>query len=408
MNRYKLDWKLIILTSFILFSLKTTSFTQTAVDYFNSAKSSFEKGDIDNCLRHLGNCQNILGGSNAKIESLRFQAYYQKGNYLEAAKSFKNYDLFLSDDLKSSESYNELKSLNEAVWVQLVAEKKAEEEKQKNEIERELAQQNEENTRYKNEKNLDKEKLIEKSSLELAKVALETKDSTLMSFYKKNFSVLGKTNKTLELELDKKENPVKYKRLAEIAKITSDIYSNYNYGHSSYKNYKYYYKADSLINYLLSNYRKSEFEESNLNKIKNLQSDVIQRYNWNKDYYEKVDKIKEYDEYVKKVEDMRGNFIDTDGIGKMIAGGGLGAAGMAGIFYLIDGKIDDLTGTFLVIGGIGIAVGGIIMLSEYISYKSYLKRMRRANSRLDNMKANIGPILEKRNEKLNGLPLINL
>jgi hypothetical protein len=390
---------------FLFFSFDVTA--QNAIDYYNSAKTALERGDVEIGLRHLNSCQNILGGSNAKIESLRFQGYYQKGNYLEAAKSFKIYNEFLSTEMKNSNAYKELKSLHEEVWKQLNAEKKAEEEKLKNEINRELAQLKDEKSNYESAKKNKIEKAIENNAKEIAKVALETKDSTLMSFYKKNFSVLGKTNKTLEIELDKKENPIKYKRLDEIARITADIYSNYQYGNSSYRNYNYYYKADSMLNYLFNNYRKSEFEESNLTKLKSLQVEVIQRYNWNKVYYEKRNKIKEYDEYVIRVENMQGNFFDTDGIGRGIAGGGLAGVGMGGLFYLIDGS-DALSKTFLVIGGVGVAVGGIIMLSEYISYQSYLKRMRKAKAKLERMKADIGPVLEKRNEKLNGLPLISI
>jgi hypothetical protein len=380
---------------------------QDAIDYYNSAKAALERGDTEIGLRHLNNCQNILGGSNAKIESLRFQAFYQKGRFLDAAKAFKNYDDLLPNELKNSVAYNELKTLNEEVWKQLNAEKKAEEERLKNEIERDLTTLKNKNINYENESKSAYSKFLEKNANELAKVALEKNDSVMLAFYKTQFSDKGKTNKSVELELDKKVNPIKYKRLDEIEKMTATVYRYYNYGNKSYENYDYHNKADSLISYLFNNYKPSEFEASNMSKLKALKIEVKERYKWNKEYYDKLRRIREYDNFQTKIENMQGKFFDTDGIGRGIAGGGLAGVGMGGLFYLIDGS-DALSKTFLVIGGVGVAIGGIIMLSEYISYQSYLKRMRKAKAKLERMKADIGPVLEKRNEKLNGLPLINI
>ena len=99
-------------------------------------------------------------------------------------------------------------------------------------------------------------------------------------------------------------------------------------------------------------------------------------------------------------------FLDTDDIGKGFIGGGLAGGVMGGLFYLLEGS-NDLSTTLFVVGGIGVVVGGIIMLSEYISFQRYWKRMKKAEAKLERMKTDIGRVLEKRNEKLNGVPLIN-
>ena len=94
-----------LITFFMMILLASNSFGQTAIDFYNAAKKSADLGDYESALKQIYNCQSMLKGSNAKLESMKFQILLAKGDQINAAVAFRNYDVFLSPELKQSTSY---------------------------------------------------------------------------------------------------------------------------------------------------------------------------------------------------------------------------------------------------------------------------------------------------------------
>jgi ankyrin repeat protein len=124
--------------SILLFFLLTCTkglYSQTAIEYFTAAKTSLEAGDTEHSLQYLQGAQDLLGGSNAKIESLRMQTYYAKNDLLNAGIAFRAYDKYLSNVYKSGEPYLNLKAQYEQILISIEKEYADEEKRIKDEIE---------------------------------------------------------------------------------------------------------------------------------------------------------------------------------------------------------------------------------------------------------------------------------
>jgi hypothetical protein len=240
----------------------------------------------------------------------------------------------------------------------------------------------------------------------LAEIALSNKDSSLMVLYKTHYSSAGYKDKTVDLELDKRVNPIKYKRLAEIDQLIKDVNYNFNRGMEGYAKYQYFHICDSLTTHLLNNYKESEFESGVRKKMGDLSSESRERYKWNKEYFEKYDLIKQHDELDLKI----GNMVELYSgkaytIGKSIGGGGLVSVLIGGMFHLIDPS-DNSGVIFMIIGGVGVSVSTIVYISGFISERIFIAKYRKAKRKLYRMKDQIGPVLDKRKEKINGKPLV--
>ena len=123
-----------ILLLFLLLCAKEI-YSQTAMEYFTAAKTSLEAGDTEHSLQYLQNAQDLLGGSNAKIESLRMQTYYAKNDLLNAGIAFRAYDKYLSNVYKSGEPYLNLKAQYDQILISIEKEYADEEKRIKDEIE---------------------------------------------------------------------------------------------------------------------------------------------------------------------------------------------------------------------------------------------------------------------------------
>lgn len=110
------------------------SYSQTAMEYFTAAKTSLEAGDTEHSLQYLQSAQDLLGGSNAKIESLRMQTYYSKNDLLNAGIAFRAYDKYLSNVYKSGEPYLNLKAQYEQILISIEKEYADEEKRIEDEI----------------------------------------------------------------------------------------------------------------------------------------------------------------------------------------------------------------------------------------------------------------------------------
>ena len=122
-----------ILLLFLLLCTKGV-YSQTAMEYFTAARTSLESGDTEHSLQYLQSAQDLLGGSNAKIESLRMQTYYAKNDLLNAGIAFRAYDKYLSDVYKSGEPYLNLKAQYEQLLISIEKEYADEEKRIKDEI----------------------------------------------------------------------------------------------------------------------------------------------------------------------------------------------------------------------------------------------------------------------------------
>jgi ankyrin repeat protein len=123
-----------ILLLFLLLCTKGL-YSQTAMEYFTAAKTSLEAGDTEHSLQYLQSAQDLLGGSNAKIESLRMQTYYAKNDLLNAGIAFRAYDKYLSNVYKSGEPYLNLKAQYDQILISIEKEYADEEKRIKDEIE---------------------------------------------------------------------------------------------------------------------------------------------------------------------------------------------------------------------------------------------------------------------------------
>jgi hypothetical protein len=94
-----------LILAFILF-LSINSKAQDSKELYQRAKTSYENGEINQCLQFLKNCQQSLGGSNAKIESLKCQALVIKSDWINAAIAYKNYERLIPSSSKNGEAYS--------------------------------------------------------------------------------------------------------------------------------------------------------------------------------------------------------------------------------------------------------------------------------------------------------------
>ena len=204
--------------------LASNSFGQTAIDFYNAAKKSADLGDYESALKQIYNCQSMLKGSNAKLESMKFQILLAKGDQINAAVAFRNYDVFLSPELKQSTSYAAMKAQYTELLNQLNSEKVALENQVKEKANQDLlvAQQLKNDLILNNNQKL--EKLNRENDLRLSQAISMTKDSALIALYEKEIGPQGQSWKQVMLEKDKRINPNKYLEAA----VKSNEVSEFN------------------------------------------------------------------------------------------------------------------------------------------------------------------------------------
>ncbi|MEO6160700.1 MAG: ankyrin repeat domain-containing protein [Pelobium sp.] len=198
--------------------------SQDARELYSSAKVALEEGDADRCLQYLENCQVALNGSNARIESVKCQALVQKGDWINAAIAYKNYDRLLPSDSRNGDAYAAMLEYKQNIWLQLDAIEKQKSEALKKEITDDLVNANAEELAT-NTKNTTKvAKLNEANEQQFYQVAIKSKDAALLQIYKEVGA--SKDNiAVVEKELDKQANPSKYIYEA----IKTDNLSEFNY-----------------------------------------------------------------------------------------------------------------------------------------------------------------------------------
>jgi ankyrin repeat protein len=184
---------------------------QDSKELYQRAKTSFENGEINPCLQYLENCQQVLGGSNAKIESLKCQALVMKSDWINAGIAYKNYERLLPSSSKYGEAYSVMLDIKKEIWNELENIEKKKKEKVDKEINEDLivAKEQEKNQELNYNSKIDKinktnEKLLFDSSM-------ESKDKELLTVYKNEIKDSGSSNlDKVATEIKKHENPTAF------------------------------------------------------------------------------------------------------------------------------------------------------------------------------------------------------
>jgi ankyrin repeat protein len=202
--------KLHLIPIFLLFCLVTfqvTLFAQTPKEYYESAKTEFGNGNIEQCLILLTQCQSALGGSNAKIESIKCQALVMKSDWINAAISYNNYEQLLPSSAKYGEGYLAMLDFHKTILIELAEVDRKEKEKVEKEMQDDLAQAEAQAATEAATINAEEQKQNDENETKLYEVAMQTKDKELLEIYKKEIGTSSTNGKNIANEIDKTNNP---------------------------------------------------------------------------------------------------------------------------------------------------------------------------------------------------------
>ena len=88
---------------------------QSAKDLFMAASNFFEEENVDECLIKLSECEKLLNGSNARIESLKVYCYIAKSDWLNAKISHRAFVDFTPASERKGEVYQAVFGLGEEI-----------------------------------------------------------------------------------------------------------------------------------------------------------------------------------------------------------------------------------------------------------------------------------------------------
>ncbi|NEU09639.1 hypothetical protein GZH53_15030 [Flavihumibacter sp. R14] len=238
------------------------------------------------------------------------------------------------------------------------------------------------------------------------------------AFLKENPGSIYAAEATKKLEALKARKIKEDQRAAEAAALNDKVLSLARYGDQSYRNYKYYQQADSVLSSLMLNYKEAEIGNSRYAALKTYQPELKLRYNWNREYYQKKGMIDEYDRLVERTamlnsDFMRKNNATVNGTmyvkATLLAIGGI--ATMVG-GYAVIAKDDAFTPAtrqgLLTYGGGGFGIGMLWTMIQSGGVKKAGRRASASQKEADNLKSSLGEVLNKRNQSLNGRSLINV
>lgn len=105
----------VTLLSLIFMVISFSAFSQGAKEYFGLAKKALQGDDATSCIELLKGAERKLGGSNAKIEALKTQAYVLQNDWINARISINHYKRFLSTSNLSADAFQVMKDLETEV-----------------------------------------------------------------------------------------------------------------------------------------------------------------------------------------------------------------------------------------------------------------------------------------------------
>jgi hypothetical protein len=187
-------------------------------------------------------------------------------------------------------------------------------------------------------------------------------------------------------------------------------------GHSSLKSYPYYYQVDTLTTRLLKTYREEVIGKDYMSALLQLQTESRERYKWNKEYSKNIEKIRLYDQLVHESKEL--NILLDKKINRQLnfsifpqaaltSLGGMAVLTGAASLLIEDTFTPKTTKDLLTYGSGGFAVGLTWIILQGNSQKRTAKLLKAKNKTIEQLKIEIGQILEKRNQTYMGKPLIN-
>jgi len=198
-----------VITVILGLVLYHTTSAQSAKDHFFLAKQSVTDGNYDDAVIHLKECERLLKGSNARVESLKVVCYVSISDWVNAGIAYNHYMDFVKPDDRNSEGYEEIVSLKKSIddGVEML-QHEYEEEVQKKEEERLEAVADEER-QFLSDLNRRKDAMESREVEKFQKLALTSRNRDILEFYKDNFGRI-KSNDKVNEEIDKHKNPNRY------------------------------------------------------------------------------------------------------------------------------------------------------------------------------------------------------
>lgn len=110
-----------IYISVALFLAITPASAQSARELFDAAKSAYENGRFDESIRLIGQCEQSLGKSNPKIESLKTHVYYSTSDWSNAYLAASRYFSMAPASNAGSVAHKELETIRREVTGKMKA-----------------------------------------------------------------------------------------------------------------------------------------------------------------------------------------------------------------------------------------------------------------------------------------------
>lgn len=412
-----------------------TAAAQSAKEHFNKASKALTEGDAASCLQYLDKAQSKLKGSNPKIEALKAQAFAAQSDWVNAKIAYNNYTQFVpaGNDSEAGRMMEDLGAQIEdgLAKIQTDFEEKKDTEKQESLKEVEAAERSVEQTQA---RKLDR--LNDVNGQKLNDRAISTGDRTFVELLKStpnkfanmdgdwNQAVSRNTTESYTDFLKKYPRSIYTqqandalarieKRKREAASMYEDVRRRMSIGVASYRNYNAFRAADSVASFLFGNYYESEMGQSRYRELTSSLPKIKEFYKWNREYYQKRDDILKYDQMTVELGRLyskyeRKSSLDTDaGLvvqATMVAIGGI-VTGM-GLFGG-DAFAKNDRKNMVTYGGAAFAIGMTWIILDFRSTKVAYNRYSRMQNRVRTLKSEIGPVLEKREQSIDSVPLIN-
>lgn len=112
--------KKIYLSAALLLAMSPVS-AQSARELFDAAKTAYENGRFDESIRLIGQCEQSLGRSNPKIESLKTHVYYSTSDWSNAYLAASRYFSMAPASNAGSVAHKELETIRQEVTGKMKA-----------------------------------------------------------------------------------------------------------------------------------------------------------------------------------------------------------------------------------------------------------------------------------------------
>lgn len=198
---------------------------QSARDQYNSAKLALEESNYQGCLIYLERCENLLGGSNVRIEALRAQCYALMEEWVKAKIAYRNYEHMLDVAERGGVTWDQMQEIGREINAGLEQAERAFEKKIEDEKKENLRQVESDIREDESRKTAKANRLNEANGDKLYQLAMDTRDPNALALFKEEAAGVGGNSRTakVEEELDKHKNPNKYLVAAVLNKNRPEV-----------------------------------------------------------------------------------------------------------------------------------------------------------------------------------------